>query len=146
MLKAVESALPADIAIFAAAVADWRVANVADQKMKKDGKGPPGLAFAENPDILKTVAGLKKKRPKLVIGFAAETEHVLDNALAKRARKGCDWIIANDVSPKSGVFGGDANTVHIVSADGVESLPKASKDVVAAILVQRMIRALGLDA
>ena len=127
MLTAVEKSLPADIAIFTAAVADWRVASVAGEKIKKgvDGK-TPSLAFTENPDILKTIATKKSGRPKLVVGFAAETEKVIDHAVAKRARKGADWIVANDVS--GDVMGGDSNTVHIVTPDGVESwetMPKA---------------------
>ena len=107
MLQAVEAALPADVAIFAAAVADWRTAEPKGQKIKKTGKGAPELSLVENPDILATIAHDKSRRPKLVIGFAAETENVIENAKAKLARKGCDWIIANDVSPASGVMGGD---------------------------------------
>ena len=133
MLEAVEAALPADIGIFAAAVADWRVATQADQKIKKTGKSLPTLEFVENPDILRTVAGLKKpKRPELLIGFAAETENVITHAKAKLKKKGCDWIVANDVSPESGVMGGTRNTVHIVSSSGVESWPEADKREVAA--------------
>jgi phosphopantothenoylcysteine decarboxylase/phosphopantothenate--cysteine ligase len=143
MLAAVEAALPVDIAVFAAAVADWRVASAAGQKMKKDGSGPPTLSFAENPDILATIARHPTLRPPLVVGFAAETEHVIDHARAKRARKGCDWIVANDVSAVGNVFGNDANTVHIVTGEGVESLPKASKDAVARDLVARMAKVLG---
>lgn len=139
MLQAVESALPADIAIFTAAVADWRVAKVAGEKLKKSADGAvPTLSFAENPDILKTIASLKKGRPKLVVGFAAETEKVIDHAKAKLAKKGCDLIVANDVSPDSGVFGGDANTVHLVSAAGVESWPKISKTEVASRLMAKL--------
>jgi len=139
MLAAVESALPADIAIFTAAVADWRVAKVADEKLKKTSDGtPPSLSFAENPDILKAVATLKKGRPKLVVGFAAETEMVIDHAKVKLAKKGCDLIVANDVSPDSGVFGGDANTVHLVSATGVENWPKLSKSEVATRLMNTL--------
>ncbi len=108
--------MPCDIAIFAAAVADWRVANVADEKIKKSGGDVPTLAMAENPDILKTIATLKDKRPRLVVGFAAETEKVIEHAKAKLAKKGCDLIVANDVSPETGVFGGDSNSVHIVTA------------------------------
>ncbi len=127
MLEAVEAALPADIAIFAAAVADWRVANQAGEKLKKDGKGLPALEFAENPDILRTVARRRKGRPPLVVGFAAETEKVVAHASAKLKKKGCDWIVANNVSPESGVMGGTRNTVHIVSEDGVESWPEMDK-------------------
>ncbi len=139
MLKAVESSLPADIAIFTAAVADWRVASVAGEKIKKgeDGKAP-GLSFAENPDILKTVATKKSGRPKLVVGFAAETEKVIDNARAKLARKGCDLIVANDVSAEKGVFGGERNTVHLVSAKGVEDWPPLTKAEVARRLMETL--------
>jgi phosphopantothenoylcysteine decarboxylase/phosphopantothenate--cysteine ligase len=114
MLEQVQSALPADIAIFAAAVADWRVANEGEQKLKKTSAGMPPLQLVENPDILATISKLTDKRPPLVIGFAAETEHLIDNAKSKLARKGCDWIVANDVSPASGVMGGDRNTVHLI--------------------------------
>ena len=116
MLKATEQALPADAAIFAAAVADWRTADAGEQKLKKDGSGPPKLALVENPDILATVAKLKSKRPTLVVGFAAETEKVIEHAKAKLKRKGCDWIVANDVSAEGGAMGGDDNAVHIISA------------------------------
>jgi phosphopantothenoylcysteine decarboxylase/phosphopantothenate--cysteine ligase len=139
MLAAVERALPTDIAIFAAAVADWRVAHESGQKMKKDGSGPPKLAMTENPDILSTIAHLKAKRPPLVIGFAAETEHVVEHAKAKLKRKGCDWILANDVSAESGVMGGDLNRIHLVTADGVEDWPTQSKDDVARMLVARIV-------
>src|SRR5262249_27570916 len=104
MLTAVEKALPADVAVFAAAVADWRTATNSREKIKKSGKGTPELALIENPDILSTIAHLKAKRPKFVIGFAAETEHVVEHAKAKLARKGCDWILANDVSPETGIM------------------------------------------
>jgi phosphopantothenoylcysteine decarboxylase/phosphopantothenate--cysteine ligase len=137
MLKAVEQSLPADIAIFTAAVADWRVASVAGEKIKKEGS-PPALSFAENPDILKTVATRKSGRPKLVVGFAAETENVIAHAQEKLARKGCDLIVANDVSADKGVFGGEANTVHLVLKSGVESWPKLSKAEVAARLMQKL--------
>jgi phosphopantothenoylcysteine decarboxylase/phosphopantothenate--cysteine ligase len=143
MLQAVENALPADVGIFAAAVADWRVANASAQKIKKTaGKNAPALSFAENPDILSTVAHLKGKRPKLVIGFAAETENVAANAKAKLNAKGCDWIVANDVSPQTGIMGGDSNTIELVSAKGVESWPPQSKDDVAVMLVARIAEAL----
>ena len=118
MLRQVEAALPADIAIFAAAVADWRVANEGEQKLKKTSAGMPPLQLVENPDILATISKLTDQRPPLVIGFAAETEHLIDNAKAKFARKGCDWIVANDVSPATGVMGGDRNTVHLLTRDG----------------------------
>jgi phosphopantothenoylcysteine decarboxylase/phosphopantothenate--cysteine ligase len=138
MLAAVEAALPADVAIFAAAVADWRVAQAGDQKLKKGSGGPPTFAMVENPDILATVAKLHDKRPPLVIGFAAETVDVVANAQAKLKRKGCDWILANDVSPDTGVFGGDSNTIHLVTAGGVESWPTQTKDEVAATLIARI--------
>jgi len=143
MLVAVERALPADVAIFAAAVADWRVANTSAQKLKKTaGKNAPALSFAENPDILATIAHLKAKRPQLVIGFAAETENVAANAKAKLAAKGADWILANDVSPKTGIMGGDSNTIQLVTAKGVESWPPQPKDDVAAMLIARIAGAL----
>jgi phosphopantothenoylcysteine decarboxylase/phosphopantothenate--cysteine ligase len=141
MLDAVRAALPADIAVFAAAVADWRVARAAPQKLKKQGQGgreAPRLELVENPDILKTIGHLPLgERPCLVIGFAAETENVIDNARGKRKAKGADWIVANDVSPATGVMGGDHNTVHIVTADGVESWPVLDKTEVARRLVER---------
>ncbi len=138
MLTAVEAALPADVAVFAAAVADWRTSTNNREKIKKTGKGTPELALIENPDILSTVAHRKAKRPKLVIGFAAETEHVVEHARQKLARKGCDWILANDVSPESGVMGGDMNTIHLVTGDGVEHWPPQSKNEVAAALIRRI--------
>jgi phosphopantothenoylcysteine decarboxylase/phosphopantothenate--cysteine ligase len=142
MLAAVQSALPADAAIFAAAVADWGVAQAGAQKIKKGADGPPQLTLNENPDILATVAQAARGRPRLVIGFAAETENVVDNAKAKLKRKRCDWIVANDVSAASGVMGGDRNTVHLVSASGVESWPTQSKNDVARALVERIAAAL----
>ena len=142
MLGAVEAALPADAGVFAAAVADWRTADAGTQKLKKDGSGPPRLALVENPDILATVSKLKSQRPKLVIGFAAETEKVIEHAKAKLKRKGCDWIVANDVSAEGGAMGGDDNAVHLISADGVESWPSQSKDDVAKTLVARIATAL----
>jgi phosphopantothenoylcysteine decarboxylase/phosphopantothenate--cysteine ligase len=142
MLAAVEKALPADTAIFAAAVADWRVDNAGAQKLKKGKGGPPALAFVENPDILATIAQRKAGRPPLVIGFAAETENVVANAKDKLIRKGCDWIVANDVSTASGVMGGDRNTVHLVTAGGVESWPTQSKEEVARNLVARIAASL----
>lgn len=138
MLKACEEELPIDIAIFAAAVADWRVETVADEKMKKGKSGPPALSLAENPDILKTIARSTKNRPQIVVGFAAETEHVVKHATEKLAKKGCDLIIANDVSAELGVFGGDHNKVHLVSADGVESWPDMTKADVAQKLMERL--------
>ncbi|MEW5963081.1 MAG: bifunctional phosphopantothenoylcysteine decarboxylase/phosphopantothenate--cysteine ligase CoaBC [Pseudomonadota bacterium] len=136
MLEAVRAALPADIAIFTAAVADWRVEHASLEKIKKTGAKPPALELAENPDILKTIAK-GKSRPTLVIGFAAETESVVAYAAAKRKAKGADWIVANDVSPETGIMGGDRNCVHLVTADGAESWPEMSKDEVAARLIRR---------
>ena len=138
MLEAVRAALPADVGIFAAAVADWRVSNRAAEKIKKGAGGLPQLAFAENPDILRTISARGAGRPELVVGFAAETEHVVEHARKKRKAKGCDWIVANDVSPASGVMGGDRNTVHIVSAEGVEDWPELGKDEVAERLMARV--------
>ena len=143
MLRAVEAALPSDIGVFAAAVADWRVAAAGEQKLKKDGGGPPKLSLTENPDILATVAKLKSNRPQLVVGFAAETEKVIEHAKAKLGRKGCDWIVANDVSAEGGAMGGDDNAVHLITASGVESWPPQSKDAVAKSLVARIAAALG---
>ncbi|MBY0298637.1 MAG: bifunctional phosphopantothenoylcysteine decarboxylase/phosphopantothenate--cysteine ligase CoaBC [Methylobacterium sp.] len=139
MLAAVEAALPADIAVFAAAVADWRPAAEAGEKIKKGPGGPPGLALTENPDILATIAQRAAGRPPLVVGFAAETQAVVDNARAKIARKGCDLIVANDVSAATGVMGGDRNTVLLVGRDGsVETWPTLDKDEVARRLVARL--------
>jgi phosphopantothenoylcysteine decarboxylase/phosphopantothenate--cysteine ligase len=138
MLAAVDTALPADVAVFAAAVADWRTAEQSREKIKKSAKGTPELALIENPDILATVAHRKAGRPALVIGFAAETENIVEQAKAKLARKGCDWILANDVSPETGVMGGDSNTVHLVTANGVEHWPPQSKEDVAGALVRRI--------
>lgn len=142
MLEAVEAALPADAAVMAAAVADWRVANAGAQKMKKDGSGnAPALEFAENPDILATLSK-GPQRPRLMVGFAAETEHVVDHATAKRARKGCDWIVANDVSPATGIMGGTENAVVLISDTGAEHWPRMAKDQVAKKLAQRIADAL----
>ena len=137
MLAAVEAALPADVAIFTAAVADWRVAGSAEQKIKKGAKGVPKLELLENPDILATVAKLPSgDRPTLVIGFAAETEHVVKHATAKRKRKGCDWIVANDVSAGTGIMGGSHNEVHLIKANGSsEDWPRLDKDAVAERLI-----------
>ena len=142
MMQAVDRALPADIAIFAAAVADWGIDKPGAQKMKKDRAGPPQLPLSENPDILATIAGRKAARPGLVIGFAAETENVIDHAREKLRRKGCDWMVANDVSPQTGVMGGDRNTVHLVSEAGVESWPQQTKDAVARALISKIAAAL----
>jgi phosphopantothenoylcysteine decarboxylase/phosphopantothenate--cysteine ligase len=141
MLTAVEKALPADVAVFAAAVADWHVAETKTEKIKKSG-APPELALVENPDILASVGRRTSQRPRLVIGFAAETERVIDNARAKLDRKGCDWIIANDVSPATGIMGGDRNTVHLITRAGVESWPNQSKQGVADMLIARIAAAL----
>jgi len=142
MLKAVEQALPADVAVFAAAVADWRVQRASDSKIKKEPGKLATLALTENPDILSTIAHRNKDRPRLVIGFAAETDNVVANAKAKRLRKGCDWILANDVSPETGIMGGDMNAIHLISATGVEDWPPQSKDAVAHALVGRIADAL----
>ena len=134
--------LSVDIAIFAAAVVDWRVANEGEQKLKKTAAGMPPLQLVENPDILATISKLPEQRPGLVIGFAAETENLIDNAKAKLARKGCDWIVANDVSPATGVMGGDRNTVHLLTRDGaeikVDDWPVMTKKEVATALVARI--------
>jgi phosphopantothenoylcysteine decarboxylase/phosphopantothenate--cysteine ligase len=145
MLAAVEKALPADIAVFAAAVADWRPQQESRSKIKKRGQ-PPTIALVENPDILSTIAHRKSGRPGLVIGFAAETDNVIANAKAKLAKKACDWIVANDVSPATGIMGGDSNTIHLVTAEGVEDLPPQTKDEVARALVARIAAAVGAAA
>jgi phosphopantothenoylcysteine decarboxylase / phosphopantothenate---cysteine ligase len=137
MLMAVEKALPADIAVFAAAVADWRPQQASQSKIKKHGR-PPTIELVENPDILSTIAHRKSGRPPLVIGFAAETDNVVANAKAKLKKKACDWILANDVSPETGIMGGDSNTIHLVTVDGVESWPPQSKEDVARALVARI--------
>src|SRR6266478_928150 len=150
MLHRVEAALPVDIAIFAAAVADWRVANEGEQKLKKTSAGMPPLQLVENPDILATISKLTDKRPPLVIGFAAETQHLIDNAKAKLKRKGCDWIVANDVSPATGVMGGDRNTVHLLSRNGdeieVDSWPVMTKEQVAIALIAHVAESLQADS
>jgi phosphopantothenoylcysteine decarboxylase / phosphopantothenate---cysteine ligase len=150
MLEQVQAALPVDIAIFAAAVADWRVSNEGGQKLKKTPGSLPKLELTENPDILATISHLGERRPTLVIGFAAETEHLIDNAKAKLARKGCDWIVANDVSPATGVMGGDRNTVHLIRRDGddftVDSWPVMTKEQVAAELVAQVVKAVEGDS
>ncbi len=143
MLDAVESALPADAAVFAAAVADWKSAKEASQKVKKDGSGdPPALQLVENPDILATIARKTDGRPNLVVGFAAETGDVIAQAVAKRKRKGCDWIVANNVSPETGIMGGTENEVTLVSDDGVEEWPRMSKIQVAERLASRIVETL----
>ena len=143
MKDAVAAALPADAAIFAAAVADWRVASASDRKLKKSKDGLPTLEFAENPDILAHVAQMQTNRPGLVVGFAAETDDVVANATAKRARKGCDWIVANDVSPETGIMGGTENAITLISDAGAEAWPRMSKADVAMQLAQRIADALG---
>jgi phosphopantothenoylcysteine decarboxylase/phosphopantothenate--cysteine ligase len=152
MLSAVEAALPVDIAIFAAAVADWRVVNEGAQKIKKKaGEAMPPLQLTENPDILATISKRESNRPPLVIGFAAETEHLIDNATAKIKRKGCDWIVANDVSPATGIMGGDSNTVNLLTRDkesgeiAVDSWAPMSKEDVAVTLVARIASAIAKE-
>jgi phosphopantothenoylcysteine decarboxylase/phosphopantothenate--cysteine ligase len=141
MLQAVERALPVDVAIFAAAVADWRVAQEGEQKIKKKaGQATPDLSLIENPDILATIAKRKTQRPKLVIGFAAETENVAANAKAKLVAKGCEWILANDVSPATGIMGGDRNTIQLVTAKDIEPWPPQTKEDVAAMLIARIAK------
>ena len=142
MLEAVEAALPADAGVFAAAVADWRVATASDRKLKKSRDGMPVLEFAENPDILKTVSQMAEGRPGLVVGFAAETDDVIENATAKRARKGCDWIVANDVHPSTGIMGGAENAVTLITAEGSEDWPRMGKRAVAERLARRIAAAL----
>ncbi|MEM0990950.1 MAG: bifunctional phosphopantothenoylcysteine decarboxylase/phosphopantothenate--cysteine ligase CoaBC [Pseudomonadota bacterium] len=148
MLAAVERALPAQAAVFAAAVADWRVDHSSTSKMKKTpGSGPPALQMVENPDILATISQLPSgQRPALVVGFAAETDDVIANATAKRARKGCDWIVANDVSPDTGIMGGNKNAVTLITADGAEAWPRAAKTEVARRLAQRIADALNQES
>jgi phosphopantothenoylcysteine decarboxylase/phosphopantothenate--cysteine ligase len=143
MEKAVAAALPADAAIFAAAVADWRVDNASGQKIKKTaGDVVPALSFVENPDILARVAQMGEGRPQLVVGFAAETEEVERHATEKRARKGCDWIVANDVSPGTGIMGGTENAVTLITAEGSETWPRLSKAETAARLAARIAETL----
>ena len=142
MMQAVDAALPADAAVFAAAVADWHVQGAGDRKLKKSKDGLPSLTFAENPDILKTISQRNEGRPALVVGFAAETDDVLAHATAKRARKGCDWIVANDVSPATGIMGGRENAVTLITDAGAEDWPRMGKDAVAARLAERIAAAL----
>jgi phosphopantothenoylcysteine decarboxylase/phosphopantothenate--cysteine ligase len=144
MLAAVEAALPADAAVFAAAVADWRVVAASGRKVKKDpAGGPPTLALSENPDILGTIARRAEGRPRLVVGFAAETDDLVANAEKKLARKGADWIVANDVSPATGIMGGTENAVTLVTAAGPEPWPRMSKAATAEALADRIAGALG---
>ncbi|QFT45701.1 Coenzyme A biosynthesis bifunctional protein CoaBC [Roseivivax sp. THAF40] len=142
MREAALGALPADTVVCAAAVADWRMAEEATSKIKKTKGGLPVLTFAENPDILAEISQLEAGRPSLVVGFAAETDDVEANATAKRARKGCDWIVANDVSPATGIMGGTENAVTLITAGGAESWPRMGKDQVAARLAARIAEAL----
>ena len=143
MLEAAQAALPVDAGIFAAAVADWRVVGESNSKIKKDGSGAlPVLEFAENPDILAAVSQMDAGRPALVVGFAAETDDVIAHATAKRTRKGCDWIVANDVSPETGIMGGSENAVTVISAEGAETWPRMGKDEVAKRLAARVAEAL----
>ncbi len=137
MLAACRDLLPVDVAVCAAAVADWKIAEPRNRKIKKNGNGPPTLALAENPDILATLSK-GKARPRLVVGFAAETEDVIANAVAKRKKKGCDWIVANDVSSGTATFGGDTNTVHVVDERGAETWPELRKSEVAQRLARRI--------
>ncbi|WP_137388333.1 bifunctional phosphopantothenoylcysteine decarboxylase/phosphopantothenate--cysteine ligase CoaBC [Rhodoligotrophos defluvii] len=141
MLEACEAELPCDVGIFAAAVADWRVGNAADQKIKKRKGELPPLRLVENPDILKTIARLQNRRPRLVVGFAAETQDVITNATRKREAKGCDWIVANDVSPATGIMGGPNNTIHLVTGEGVEEWPNLPKAEVGRKLMERVAEA-----
>ena len=143
MLAACQAALPAEIAVCAAAVSDWRIATAASEKLKKEGGGPPALELTENPDILRTLSQAENRRPGLVVGFAAETEKVVEHAVEKRQRKGCDWILANDVSPETGTFGGDSNVIHFVHEDGVEDWPRMTKQEVAERLAQRIAAHMG---
>ena len=139
MLEACEQALPVDIAVLAAAVTDWRVETVTTRKIKKTAKKKaPELTLVENPDILATLSAKGNLRPRLVIGFAAETDDVIANATKKRAAKGCDWIVANDVSPETGTFAGDTNTVHLITEAGVEDWPTLSKTAVAERLAEKV--------
>ncbi|KIN63261.1 Phosphopantothenoylcysteine synthase/decarboxylase [Sulfitobacter noctilucicola] len=144
MLDAVEAALPADAGVFAAAVADWRMKDAHEEKLKKSKDGLPVLSFAENPDILKTVSHKTDGRPALVVGFAAETTDVLAHATAKRDRKGCDWIVANDVSPQTGIMGGTENAVTLITDSGAEEWPRMAKEAVAEKLADRIAQALGV--
>jgi phosphopantothenoylcysteine decarboxylase/phosphopantothenate--cysteine ligase len=142
MSDAVDAALPVDAGVFAAAVADWRVASASDKKLKKSRDGLPVLEFAENPDILKRVSRMENGRPPLVVGFAAETDDVIEHATAKRLRKGCDWIVANDVSPSTGIMGGSENAVILISDSGAEEWPRMGKTEVARRLASRIADAL----
>jgi phosphopantothenoylcysteine decarboxylase / phosphopantothenate---cysteine ligase len=146
MLAACEAALPTDVAVFTAAVSDWRPETIFNSKLKKrEGGAAPELKLAANPDILATIAH-GKNRPGLVIGFAAETDDVIAHAQAKLSKKGADWIVANDVSPATGIMGGDSNTVHLITAAGIEDWPQMQKTDVARRLTARIAQALGTAA
>jgi len=140
MLDAVEANMPCDIAIFSAAVSDWRVEKKNTNKIKKNqSKDVLKINFIENPDILKTISKMKTNRPKLVIGFAAETNNLIENATEKRIRKGCDWILLNDVSPGTGIMGGKENHITLISADEIQEWPRMSKTAVAKKLGQKIV-------
>ncbi len=143
MVEAVKGSLPVDAAVFAAAVADWRVKGASDRKIKKKNGNLPKLEFEENPDVLATISQLDHGRPGLVVGFAAETDDVIANATAKRERKGCDWIVANDVRPETGIMGGEDNDVTLITGVGAEDWPRMSKQMVAERLAARIADALG---
>ena len=142
MSDAVDAALPVDAGVFVAAVADWRMASASDRKLKKSKDGLPVLEFAENPDILARVSQMKNGRPALVVGFAAETNDVVENAIAKRLRKQCDWIVANDVSPETGIMGGSDNAIVLISEDGADVWPRLGKGEVADRLAAQIAAAL----
>ena len=140
MLNACQAALPVDIAVCAAAVSDWHINEEAKTKIKKTNDTPPTLRMATNPDILATLSSAGKNRPTLVIGFAAETDNILANAKNKRDKKGCDWLLANDVSAESGTFGGSKNTIHFINDSGIEDWPEMTKKEVAETLSEKIIR------
>ena len=146
MLRETTAALPVDAAVFAAAVADWRVSSASGSKIKKVNGALPELRLAENPDILATVSQMTSDRPSLVIGFAAETDDVIANATAKRVRKGCDWIVANDVSPATGIMGGSENQVTLITEQGADTWPRMTKDDTARALAARIADAMGQGA
>jgi phosphopantothenoylcysteine decarboxylase/phosphopantothenate--cysteine ligase len=146
MLRETTAALPVDAAVFAAAVADWRVSSASGSKIKKVNGALPELRLAENPDILATVSQMTSGRPSLVIGFAAETDDVIANATAKRVRKGCDWIVANDVSPATGIMGGSENQVTLITEQGTDTWPRMTKDDTARALAARIADAMGQEA
>jgi len=148
MLAAVDAVKSVDVAVFAAAVADWRAGDEAAEKIKKvsdDDAGTPQFNLVENPDILAAVSARTQNRPGLVIGFAAETENLIENARAKRERKNCDWIIANDVSPETGIMGGDRTKVHLITSAEIEDWPEGKKSEIAARLVARIAANLGVE-